>query len=446
MEAPGELEPPGELERPGGSFLEPPRGPELPRRLEVAGRIEPPGSWNGVKSKVPEAGLRGQTVAPVQEKVGMCISRPGAEEGQERPCSCPERTLPPPVPEQCPFPATPENVGRIKDWVVEYYRASAFNTCTYQQLPMVTSSPPLKLLVDPDFKPVAVFRPGSVPLHLEKEVKEGLDKDERLGVIEKVPVNTPVTWCTRMVVCMKKSGKVRRTVDFKPVNRAAPRQTHAVEPPFLQASKVPPRTWRTCLDAWEGYHSIPIHEEDRHITTFLTQWGRYRYLVTPQGYLSAGDGYCQRYDLITRDVKKSTRCVDDTCLWEDSVEKNFFSTCQYLTLGSSNGIVFTVNKFQFCQRELEFVGFWLAEDGIRPTLGMLESITNFPRPRDISGIRSFFGLVEQVSWAFSKTDIMSPFRDLLSSKSSYLWTQDLQNAFEKAKEMIGVGERRNKVL
>ena len=39
-------------------------------------------------------------------------------------------------------------------------------------------------------------------------------------------------------------------------------------------------------------------------------------------------------------------CVDDTCLWEDSVEKNLFSTYQYLTLGSSNGIVFNVKKFQ----------------------------------------------------------------------------------------------------
>ena len=31
---------------------------------------------------------------------------------------------------------------------------------------------------------------------------------------------------------------------------------------------------------------------------------------------------------------------------------------------------------------------------------------------------------------------MSPFRELLSSKSVYLWTQELQDAFEKVKEMI----------
>jgi hypothetical protein len=168
----------------------------------------------------------------------------------------------------------------------------------------------------------------------------------------------------------------------------------------------------------------------------LTPWGIYRYRTTLQGFLAAGDGYVHRYDLITRDVKNVTRCVDDSCLWEETIEEQFFATCRYFLLGTNNGIVYTWKKFVFCQRELEFVGFWLAEDGVRPTLGMLESIQSFPRPADISGVRSFFGLVEQVSWAFSKTAIMEPFRELLSAKNVFSWSQKLQDAFERARTMI----------
>jgi hypothetical protein len=146
---------------------------------------------------------------------------------------------------------------------------------------------------------VDVHRPGTIPLHLQKEVKEKLNRDVHIGVIEEGPVNTPDLWCSRMVVCVKKSGKARRTVNFKAVNRAAPRQTYAVEPPFKQAMSIPPRTWKTTLYAWNGYHSCPIDVRDRHITTFLTPWGIYRYCTTPQGVLAAGDGYCQRYDIIT---------------------------------------------------------------------------------------------------------------------------------------------------
>merc|ERR1712059_18894 len=106
-----------------------------------------------------------------------------------------------------------------------------------------------------------------------------------LGVIERVPVNTPSDWCSRMVTVVKKNGKPRRTVDFK-----APRQTHAVDPPFIQAASVPPDTWKTTLDTWNGYHSIPLAPEDRHITTFLTPWGQYRSQVLPQRFLAANDG------------------------------------------------------------------------------------------------------------------------------------------------------------
>ena len=64
----------------------------------------------------------------------------------------------------------------------------------------------------------------------------------------------------------------------------------------MQASGVPAKSWKTCLYAKEGYHSIPIHKEDQKQTAFLTSWGRYEYLVTPQGHLAAG------YDEITREL------------------------------------------------------------------------------------------------------------------------------------------------
>ena len=47
---------------------------------------------------------------------------------------------------------------------------------------------------------------------------------------------------------------------------------------------------------------------------------------------------------------------------------------------------------------------------------MLEAVREFGRPKDFSGVRSFFGLIEQVFFAISKTEVMAPFRQLLSPK------------------------------
>ena len=77
------------------------------------------------------------------------------------------------------MPATAENIPRLKKWIQERYASSAFNVCTHQVLPLVNSSPPLRLFVDPDAKPVAVHKPATVPLHFTKEVRDGLDKNER---------------------------------------------------------------------------------------------------------------------------------------------------------------------------------------------------------------------------------------------------------------------------
>ena len=92
-------------------------------------------------------------------------------------------------------------------------------------------SPPLRLFVDEDATPVAIHTPRQVPLHWQADVQRGLDRDCELGVLEKVPVNDPVTWCHPMVITPKSDGSPRRVVDYTGLNKHAPRQTHHTETP-----------------------------------------------------------------------------------------------------------------------------------------------------------------------------------------------------------------------
>ena len=78
----------------------------------------------------------------------------------------------------------------------------------------------------------------------------------------------------------------------------------------------------------------------------------------------------------------------------------------------------------------------MTESGVRPSDGTLAAIRDFPRPKDITGIRSWYGLVEQVSYAFAKSELMEPFRELLKKKSEYVWSQALQDSFDVARAEI----------
>ena len=298
------------------------------------------------------------------------------------------------------------------------------------------AGPPLRLMVDPEARPVASHTPIPVPVHWQDDVKAGLDQDVRLGVIEPVPIGTPVTWCHKMVVCPKKSGKPRRTVDLQPLNRHAVRETHHTQSPFHQARAVPAHTRKTVFDAWNGYHSVALHEDDRHLTTFITPWGRYRYRVAPQGYIASGDGYSRRFDEIIADIPRKTKCVDDTLLWSNSIEEAFFQAVEWLDTCGRHGVTLNPSKFAFAKLIVEFAGFEVTPTTVRPCASYLEAIQDFPTPRNITDVRSWFGLINQVSYAFASAERMLPFRHLLKPGTPFKWTDRLNSLFEESKAVI----------
>ena len=160
-----------------------------------------------------------------------------------------------------------------------------------------------------------------------------------------------------MVVAAKKDGSPRRTVDLQRVNEATLRETHHTPSPFNLVASVPPGTKKTTLDAWNGYHSLPLAETARDATTFITEWGRYRYKRAPQGFHASSDGYTRRMDDITAEVERLRRCVDDSLLWDSSLEESFWHTVRYITLCGEHGVVFNPSKFSFGADTVDFAGF-----------------------------------------------------------------------------------------
>ena len=308
---------------------------------------------------------------------------------------------------------------RAQEWMLDYYASSAFNNCPHQPLPLMSGMPPLKILVKEGATPYAIHKPATIPVHWMEQVRADLERDIALGVLERVPQNTPSTWCARMHVVGKKTGEPRRVVDLRHLNAATCRQTHYTEPPFAQATGIPPGTWRFTTDAWNGYHSVPIAEEDRHYTTFLTPWGRMRYRVAPQGSVSSGDGFTFWYDYVIRQFLRKKKCIDDVAGWHKTLRGLFMDACKFLTHTARHGVIQNRKKFKWGRAELEYVGFWIQKDGVRPSDETLAGIRDFPRPTDITGIRSWYGLVEQVAYAFSKSELMAPFRPLLKKGLVY---------------------------
>ena len=203
--------------------------------------------------------------------------------------------------------------------------------------------------------PFAHHNPVPVPLHWQADVKKGLDQDVMLAVLEPVPVGEPVTWRHRMIVCAKKNGQPLRTVDFQALNLHATRETHHTQSPFHQAHSIPSHKRKTVFDCSNGYHSVPLHPDDCHLTTFITLWGWYRYKTAPQGYIASGNGYSRQFDEIVAHVPNKTKRIDDTLLWADNLSESFRQAVDWLDICRHHGITLKVpitKFFLFCHPNL----------------------------------------------------------------------------------------------
>lgn len=135
----------------------------------------------------------------------------------------------------------------------------------------------MEIQVDPGVQPVVTRRPPNVSIHWQQKVSDQLDRDVALGVMERVPPNTPVTCLHSMVLTPKSDGTSHHMVDLQLLNCHGVWETHHTIPPIKQAKAVPPNTFKTVTDAWNSFHSIEIRPEDHHKTTYLMEQDRFCY-------------------------------------------------------------------------------------------------------------------------------------------------------------------------
>ena len=344
----------------------------------------------------------------------------------------------PSKPEKLPYPPTEENVEQLEKFLRQQFAGSVFNTGA-NRLPAMHTTPH-KIHLQPGAVPHVRHTPIPVSKHWEAEVKAQLDEDVRRGVLEKVPAGEPSVWCAQMVVVPKANGQPRRVVDLQELSKWCQRETHHTRPPFDMISSVPSNCYKTKLDAYWGFHQVPLAKESRPLTTFITQWGRYRYLRTPMGHSSASDAYTKRYDDAVMDIPRKFKCVDDVLLYDTGIEQAFWHCWEYLETCARAQITLSPEKFSFCKREVDFVGYRLGWESYQPSPEKLASIASFPMPDEptITDIRSFVGLINQMAPFMATSSVMEPLRELLKSPQSKKvhWDEQLKMRLEEIKSMV----------
>ena len=78
----------------------------------------------------------------------------------------------------------------------------------------------------------------------------------------------------------------------------------------------------------------------------------------------------------------------------------------------------------------------ISKEKVAPLEDHVLAIRQFPTPKNITDMRSYFTLVNQVSPYYAVQQKLLPFRELLKKNARFYWDEVLQKLFEETREVI----------
>jgi transposase InsO family protein len=288
---------------------------------------------------------------------------------------------------------------------------------------------------DTPITPLCLYTARKVPLHFQKEADKAISELLHKNVIAKV--DKPTDWVSPGQFVPKPNGKVRLVTDYTRLNHFVKRPVHPFPSSIDIIQKVSPTSkYFAKLDAVHGYFQIPLDEESSYLTTFLLPTGRYRYLRAPMGLNASGDEFCMRSDHAIEGLKGVSKLVDDILVEGNSLRQLDERLRALLERCRKHRIRLSLSKLQIGQN-VHFAGHIIGKDGIKPDPTKVEALRDFASPTDLTKLRSFLGLANQLGHfipdlAQSTTEM----RKLLRKDIAFQWLEVHEKEFQRVKNVL----------
>ena len=94
-------------------------------------------------------------------------------------------------------------------------------------------------------------------------------------------------------------------------------------------------------------------------------------------------------------------------------------------------------KCFFLQPSIDYLGRIIDKDGLHPTEEKVRAIKEAPKPRNVSELWSFFGIINYYSWFLPNLSTkLAPLYQLLQKDTKWTWGRKQNEAFKTAKSAL----------
>lgn len=247
------------------------------------------------------------------------------------------------------------------------------------------------------------------------------------------------SYASPIVLVKKKNGEYRLCVDYRALNKKTIKDSYPMPVIDDQLDRLSGKNYFTSLDLKSGYYQIPVAEDSKHLTAFITPDGHYEYTRMPFGLVNAPAVFQHminkalgkdRYDL-------AMPYMDDLLSPATTIDDGLDKLRKILESLRKASLTLNVKKCYFFQTSLDYLGYEVSKDGLRPGSKKIDAVASFPVPTNIHHVRQFVGLASFFRRFIPNFGaIAKPLTSLTKANVPWSWEQPQEEAFNTIKAKL----------
>ena len=278
-------------------------------------------------------------------------------------------------------------------------------------------------------------KPYPLPYSMREIVQEEIKAMLEAGVIER----TDSPYASPIVLVRKKDGTNRFCIDFRRLNKITVFDGEPMPSVADIFVKLQNDIYFSKLDLSKGYWQIPMREEDKAKTAFVTPEGNFQFKKMPFGLVNATATFNRMMRKLLCPVANCDSFVDDILTHTKSWKSELETLRDTFTRLREAHLSLRPSKCYIGYKTLDFTGHKVGQGEIMPQQDKVDKIQNADRPKTKKEVRSFMGLVGYYrDFMPNFSTVAAPLTDLTKKNQPYIvaWTQVHQDAFDELKSMI----------